>query len=150
MPINWTGILQEQGFSDVPTMLRDLYFELGQNVVALSLHLKVSEPTVRKYLLANEIIKKSDKNGFHLGMFTCRWCKKQFEGDRRQVCCTDPRCLAKEKVYKKDRIAYMKTQRPKKDKGSVCRICGQPKGVNRFFCNHCLQYVDAGSIAGGF
>ncbi len=78
------------------------------------------------------------KPGVQPGYFTCIFCKKTFEGDKRRVCCDNPKCQEKEHERRKERAKQLvKRDGKKKSTNNPCIICGRDKGANRLYCKIC-------------
>jgi len=82
------------------------------------------------------------KSGIHPGYFTCIFCNETFEGDRRRICCDDPECQQKhyERIKERAKQSAQKIVKKKKT-NNPCMICGEDRGVNRFYCKICHSRI---------
>ena len=78
------------------------------------------------------------KPGIRPGYFTCIFCKGTFEGDKRRICCDDPKCQEKhyERIKERSRQSAKRNGQKKKT-DNPCIICRRDKGVNKFYCKVC-------------
>ncbi len=146
--IDWEEVAKEYGFRNVQSMFDKLYIKQKKNVADIARMIKITPPVIlaalRKYGYA---IRRG--NGNQKGLYTCKYCKKKFEGDIRNVCCPSKECQDKrEKELKESIRAYQKERQIKvrKNKVNGCIVCGKDKGKNMFYCKTCHSIVSNGSL----
>ncbi|MDD4931826.1 MAG: hypothetical protein PHG66_06825 [Candidatus Colwellbacteria bacterium] len=146
--IDWEEVAKEYGFRNVQTMFNKLYIRQKKNVADIARIIKITPPVIlaalRKYGFA---IRRG--NGNQKGFYICKYCKKKFEGDIRNVCCPSKKCQTKREQDIKEivRIRQKKRgDRMKKKKVNGCIVCGKDKGKNMFYCKACHSIVSNGSL----
>jgi hypothetical protein len=146
-PIDWLKVSIEHGFDSPESMFRQYFIEERLTLVQIGKIIKVSDVCISKQMtkLGIKIGRIPGKiNGFYI----CKWCLNKFEGDQRNVCCTNPECVKKQtQKDKRKAIEYRKgvVQRKKSSKNK-CKICGNDKGINKYWCNTCLSLIGVGMI----
>lgn len=149
-PIDWMAISIEKGFDSPESMLKEYFLVQRLTLVQISKIIKASDVSIAKELRKLNI--KTMKNqGKMNGFFICQFCNQKFEGDQRNVCCTNPKCIDKKKALEIQRGKQYrkKVDAKKKSDTNKCEICGNDRGINKHWCNACLPFVGVGMIGEG-
>lgn len=149
MRVDWEGIAVHLDFSSATEMLEYFYLREKKSVRQISEILNVSGPSVSKELVRRDIEIRNEK-GRIPGEFQCRHCGGIFEGDIRNICCSNPDCQAKEdEAIRKVKYAITR-RRFNRGTNNPCKICGKDKGANRWYCKECQGMLSIGSMFDDF
>lgn len=143
--IDWEQLARKHKYKDAKTMFNKLYIIQNRSGRDLSSMFGVTQPVITSVLKKYGFqIKKA--TGRREGTYICRFCKKQFKGDVRQVCCSSKKCQDKYKEEKRLANIEIIRRRNEKKKENRCVICGRDKGKNRYFCSACHSDVSTGAL----
>lgn len=143
--INWQEVASKFGFDCYDQMFQVLYVQRGNSIREMATITGISPPTIAKTLKENgfDII---DNRGKCLGTFVCQFCKREFPGDKRRVCCDNDECVDEYKNQINIKKNQERKNKQKRSEDNKCIMCGKDKGKNRFYCYECHSSVSSGML----
>ncbi len=146
---DWQSIANCLEFAHPQEMLQYWYINQGKSLQQISDIIEVNISDIKNKLLEYRIIQRKKETGRRLGYFICRYCKIRKYGDIRNICCDNPECVEKHKLWEKqEKYRSFNKQRSRK-KDNICKICGRDKGKNHFYCKHCHSILSNGLMFDG-
>lgn len=150
--INWDLLAQSLEFSTPQEMFQHWYIEQHKTISQISDIVEVDQKEVIDGLVVYDIVPRTifeKRSGHRPGIFTCRYCNRQYYGDVRNVCCLNEECIEKHKqAEKRDKYKSANKHNIKRRKkvSNGCIICGRNKGINKWYCRDCLSGISTGAM----